>query len=154
MFTVDKGVKFTFYEEKCIGLSIIISSSWLCKAYTFKTYEIWSTQGGEDVNVGPVGCNAVWTCRQYQRLGGTYCLHLQGWHGGSVFLCNYIRIHMRRVYPDRQCLCFLSAPVGGCEVNIWNGWWSVLLNYSYMTDQLTKISNREEKLTFVWLSLV
>jgi hypothetical protein len=25
--------------------------------------EIWGSHGGEDVNVGLLGCNAVWTCK-------------------------------------------------------------------------------------------
>jgi hypothetical protein len=30
------------------------------------------------VDVDLLGCNAVWTCRRYQRFGGAYCFHLQG----------------------------------------------------------------------------
>jgi hypothetical protein len=46
-----------------------------------KTCKILGSHGGEDFDVGLVGCNAVWTCGlvgRFQHFGETCCLYLQG----------------------------------------------------------------------------
>jgi hypothetical protein len=39
---------------------------WLTKVkYFFLLYEIWGSQGREDVDVGLLGCKTLWTCRWF-----------------------------------------------------------------------------------------
>jgi hypothetical protein len=40
-------------------------------------FEVLTVVCGEDVDVGLLGCNAMWTVGRYQFFRKTYCLHLQ-----------------------------------------------------------------------------
>jgi hypothetical protein len=43
-----------------------------------KGQEICDSHGGEDVDVGLLGCNACEFVSEYQSFGGRYCFYLQG----------------------------------------------------------------------------
>lgn len=115
------------------GRTTFNSQHWHTTHRAIKSIDIWDSHIGEDVDVGLLTCDAMYTCRKIPTFRETYCLHLQGSsvlsaspHGITLQKTNISNKdnQLKNHYANIRCLTPTSVTLDSlqrkCQVSTWS----------------------------------